>query len=236
MFNYNSQQEIAVTYPAKPLLILAGAGTGKTTTIVGRIAYLIQHKEALPESILALTFTNDAAENMKRKLAEEIDLQGNEIHACTFHAFAQSKTMQYFQHLGYTEKPKVMNRGDIDFLLRRRFDDLDTLMSKTFRRNPICAVQSFQKVFEAFRYNLLDNKELQKLQQKELDNKKALYGRINSLKMGRMPATPDEGYYKKYAPAAERQWFRNEEQERIYAKRQENLEQSYIERKKRERI
>jgi hypothetical protein len=73
-------------------------------------------------------------------------------------------------------------------------------------------------------------------EQKELDNKKALYGRNNSLKMGRMPATPDEGYYKKYAPAAERQWFRNEEQERIYAKRQENLEQSYIERKKRERI
>ena len=43
MPNYNPQQEIAIKYPAKPLLILAGAGTGKTTTIVGRIAYLIQH-------------------------------------------------------------------------------------------------------------------------------------------------------------------------------------------------
>ncbi len=169
MPNYNPQQEIAVTYPAQPLLILAGAGTGKTTTIVGRIAYLIQHKEALPESILALTFTNDAAENMKRKLAEEIGLQGNEIHACTFHAFAQSQTMRYFQYLGYTEKPKVMNRGDIYFLIRRRFDDLGTLRSKTFSRNPIWAVQSFQKVFEAFRYNLLDNQELHKLQQAELD-------------------------------------------------------------------
>ena len=68
-----------------------------------------------------------------------------------------------------------------------------------------------------------------------MDIKKALYGRNNSLKMGRLPATPDEGYYKQFAPAVERQWFRNEEQKRIYAKRQDNLEQSYIERKKRER-
>ena len=73
-------------------------------------------------------------------------------------------------------------------------------------------------------------------EQKELDVKKALYGRNNSLKMGRMPATPDEGYYKPFAPAVERQWFRNEEQKRIYAIRQNNLEQRYIKRKKRERI
>ena len=51
-----------------------------------------------------------------------------------------------------------------------------------------------------------------------------------------MPATPDEGYYKKIAPAVERQWFRNEEQKRIYKIRQDSLEQSYIERKKREGV
>ena len=71
-------------------------------------------------------------------------------------------------------------------------------------------------------------------EQKELDIKKALYGRNNSLKMGRMPATPDEGYYKPFAPAVERQWFRNDEQKRIYATRQNNLERDYIKRKKRE--
>ena len=59
LIKYNNNQIKAVEYPSKPLLILAGAGTGKTTTIVGRIAYLIQKQNALPESILALTFTND---------------------------------------------------------------------------------------------------------------------------------------------------------------------------------
>ena len=71
-------------------------------------------------------------------------------------------------------------------------------------------------------------------EQKELDIKKALYGRNNSLKMGRMPATPDEGYYKRFAPSVERQWFRNEEQKRIYAIRQNKLEDNYIKRKRKE--
>ena len=47
MTNYNSEQKKAVTYPAKPLLILAGAGTGKTTTIVGRIAHLIKNEKRI---------------------------------------------------------------------------------------------------------------------------------------------------------------------------------------------
>ena len=51
-----------------------------------------------------------------------------------------------------------------------------------------------------------------------------------------MPAKPDEGYYEPFAPAVDRQWFRNKEQKRIYATRQDNLKQSYIKRKKRERI
>ena len=59
MIPFNDKQMLAVEYPPKPLLILAGAGTGKTTTIVGRIAHLIQKQNAVPESILALTFTND---------------------------------------------------------------------------------------------------------------------------------------------------------------------------------
>lgn len=169
MTNYNKEQQSAITYPAKPLLIIAGAGTGKTTTIVGRMAHLIQKDKAQPGSILALTFTNDAAKNLKNKLANNIGARGNDIHALTFHAFAQLQTMKYFQKLGYSYLPKVMNRGDIYFLIRRRFDDLDTLRSKTFRRNPTQAIQSFQKTFEAFRYNLLNNQELKKLQKTELD-------------------------------------------------------------------
>ena len=96
VITFNDKQMLAVEYPPKPLLILAGAGTGKTTTIVGRIAHLIQKQNAAPESILALTFTNDAADHLKRKLIEKIDESGKSIHACTFHTFAQAQTNTYF--------------------------------------------------------------------------------------------------------------------------------------------
>ena len=129
MSNYNKEQLQAVTYPAKPLLILAGAGTGKTSTLIGRMANLTQNKNAQPETILALTFTNDAAANLKKKLVNKIGSKGDDIHACTFHSFAQSQTMTYFHTLGYSNEPKVMNRGDIYFLIRRRFNDLGTLLS-----------------------------------------------------------------------------------------------------------
>ena len=169
MIPFNDKQMLAVEYPPKPLLILAGAGTGKTTTIVGRIAHLIQKQNAVPESILALTFTNDAAENLKKKLIDIIGKSGESINACTFHSFAQTQTCIYFSDLGYSALPAIMTKGDIYFLLRRRFDQLKQLQSKSFRRNPIKAIQCFQKVFDAFRQNLLSENELVTFQKQELD-------------------------------------------------------------------
>mgnify|MGYP003646104906 FL=1 len=64
----------------------------------------------------------------------------------------------------------------------------------------------------------------------ELDNLKALYGRDNSLKMGRMPATPDEGYYG-LRPTVDRQWFRSKDQREVFKKREEILENNYMKRK-----
>jgi len=67
--------------------------------------------------------------------------------------------------------------------------------------------------------------------QKELDTQKALYGRNNSLKMGRMPRTPDEGYYARYASGPDRQWFRNEEEKEIFTKRETMNEEIYMNKK-----
>ncbi len=174
MTNFNTQQLSAIEYPPEPLLILAGAGTGKTTTIVGRMAYLIQLQNVVPDSILALTFTNDSANHLKQKLIEEIGEIGGDIQACTFHSFAQEQTNAYFSELGYAEPPNIMNRGDIYFLLRQRFDELKQLRSVLYRRNPVQAIQCFQKVFDAFRQNLLSESELATLKNNELERVKSI--------------------------------------------------------------
>ena len=168
---YNTNQLKAVKYPPKPLLILAGAGTGKTTTIIARIAHLIQNVNATPDSVMAMTFTNDAADHLKQKLIDDIGEIGNKILACTFHSFAQTLTLLYYKELGYSEPPVIMNKGDVYFLLRSRFDELYTLSSTLFKRDPVKAIKSFQKVFDAFRQNLFSQSKLINLQQKELQLK-----------------------------------------------------------------
>ncbi len=165
---YNKNQLRAVKYLPQPLLILAGAGTGKTTTIVGRMANIIQKNNAVPESILAMTFTKDAADNLQQKLISKIGEAGSKINVCTFHSFAQTLSEVYHKELGYSELPKIMNKGDIYYLLRSHFNEFKTLRSILFRRDPIKAIQSFQKIFDAFRQNLLCQKELINLQKKVL--------------------------------------------------------------------
>lgn len=88
----NSKQREAVSYDAGPLLILAGPGTGKTRTLTARIAYLIQSRGIEPSNILALTFTNKAAAEMKNRLQGQPSAPRGleEIHLHTFHALGLS--------------------------------------------------------------------------------------------------------------------------------------------------
>src|SRR5262245_62694561 len=82
----NPPQQEAVQHGDGPLLILAGAGSGKTRVITHRIAYLIRACDVLPEQILAVTFTNKAAEVMRQRVHQLLDTSGLPIWLSTFHA------------------------------------------------------------------------------------------------------------------------------------------------------
>ncbi len=112
-YSYNKEQEKAILYDLKPLLVLAGAGTGKTSTIIARIAYLVKNKNTLPESILALTFTNDAASHMREKLKKEIGREAGKVEVCTFHAFSKNILMK--KHI--TEKNQYHKNQLISFFM-----------------------------------------------------------------------------------------------------------------------
>ena len=104
MIRYNKKQRKCITHPPSPLMIIAGAGTGKTTTIIGRICHLIEERKTNPSNILALTFTVKAAENLKKSIIEIVGNKGKEVYACNFHSFALEMILEHYEKLGYKKK------------------------------------------------------------------------------------------------------------------------------------
>src|SRR5437667_10567945 len=86
----NDAQREAVTHDTGPLLIVAGAGTGKTTVITRRIAHLIAQGKARPEEILALTFTDKAAAEMEARVDELVPYGYADVQLASFHAFGDA--------------------------------------------------------------------------------------------------------------------------------------------------
>jgi len=104
----NKQQEQAVTFGNGPLLIIAGAGTGKTTVLTRRIVWLLEQKLAKPDEILALTFTEKAATEMEERVDLLMPLGYAEINISTFHAFAQKILTQHALDIGLPGDFKVI--------------------------------------------------------------------------------------------------------------------------------
>lgn len=112
------QQFEAATYDDRPLLVLAGAGTGKTRTLTVRIALLVTAGLAMPSEILALTFTNKAAAEMKQRIAALLDLDSVAVVASTFHAFCARILRDYGGELGWKTDWTIMDEDDVKKLMR----------------------------------------------------------------------------------------------------------------------
>ena len=117
--SYNESQQLAITSSDGFILIIAGAGSGKTTVITHRIAYLIQEKFIDPSQILGLTFTNKAAGEMQDRLARIINKKiASHVMLCTFHRFCMYVLRREIHHLGYTKEFSLYDESDVKRLLK----------------------------------------------------------------------------------------------------------------------
>ncbi len=108
----NREQAEAVRHTDGPVLILAGAGSGKTRTIVYRIAYLLSEKKAEPWNILALTFTNKAANEMKERIMEMVPSEGRPMAVSTFHSACMRILFAHAEKIGYPAKFEIADTTD----------------------------------------------------------------------------------------------------------------------------
>jgi DNA helicase II / ATP-dependent DNA helicase PcrA len=120
----NAAQREAVTHDAGPLLIVAGAGTGKTTAITRRIAHLIAQGQARPEEILALTFTDKAAAEMEARVDELVPYGYADVEIATFHAFGDSLLRGHSLEVGLKNDFNVLSRAEQVIFLRDRLFEL----------------------------------------------------------------------------------------------------------------
>ena len=120
---YDEFQQAAIEAPI-PALIVAGPGSGKTSTLIGRVEYLIHTQGIAPENILALTFSRKAAEEMQERLQGVLDTQSAFPTVSTFHAFCAEQLRTYWSLVGLRQDFACLDDAEGYFLLLRLANDL----------------------------------------------------------------------------------------------------------------
>ena len=150
----NAQQKEAVTTLDGPIMILAGAGSGKTRVIIQRIAYLIQKKQVPPQQIIAVTFTNKAAEEMRKRLQRILSGKQEGIHLSTFHSLGVGLLRNSIHHLGYRSNFIIYDTRDQFSVIKtimedQDFDDSELIDAKSVHYE-ICQAKSTGVLPEEF--------------------------------------------------------------------------------------
>ncbi|MGE5625461.1 MAG: UvrD-helicase domain-containing protein [Bacillota bacterium] len=117
--NLNPAQREAVTAEAKPTLVLAGAGSGKTRVLVHRIAWLMQVEQVSPFGILAVTFTNKAAGEMRSRVEHLMGGSAGGMWIGTFHSIAHRLLRQHWREAGLPQGFQILDAEDQYRLIRR---------------------------------------------------------------------------------------------------------------------
>ena len=121
----NDMQKKAIMKTDGPVLILAGAGSGKTTVLVNRIAYIIETKNVRPHNIMAITFTNKAANEMKERVNRAIGDLSKDMWLCTFHTACVRILRSHIGLLGFDPSFVIYDSADSKTVLKECYKELD---------------------------------------------------------------------------------------------------------------
>jgi DNA helicase-2/ATP-dependent DNA helicase PcrA len=121
----NEPQRAAVMHTSGPLLIFAGAGSGKTRTLTHRIAYLIQEKKVSPARILAVTFTNKAAREMRERLEKLVGPAASRLWMGTFHSMCAQMLRIHGEHIGLPPRFVIFDTDDSTRLMKAVLSEAD---------------------------------------------------------------------------------------------------------------
>ena len=142
--NLNERQLEAVENLDGPMLVLAGAGSGKTRVLTTKVAYLLDQKDISPKNILAITFTNKAAKEMKERIFNLVGREAFLIQISTFHSFGLKLLKENYELLGYDSNFTILDADDSLTVIKKIMKELD--------------IDSNKYNYRAIRSSISDNK------------------------------------------------------------------------------
>src|SRR5699024_11389764 len=121
----NTEQKEAVKQTEGPLLIMAGAGSGKTRVLTHRIAYLVDEKSVAPYNILAITFTNKAANEMKDRVAKLVGPVSYQMLVSTFHSMCVRILRRDIEQIGYSSNFTILDGSEQQTVIKQVLKNLN---------------------------------------------------------------------------------------------------------------
>ena len=140
----NPMQQQAVLHTEGPLLVLAGAGSGKTRALTHRVAYLIEEKNVSPWNILAITFTNKAAGEMRERVNGLIPQGADSVWVSTFHSLCVRILRRFIENLGYESSFSIYDTDDQKTLMKQIFKERE-INGKLYKERGVLGIISSAK-------------------------------------------------------------------------------------------
>ena len=158
--NMNEKQEEAIRATEGPLLIMAGAGSGKTRVLTHRIAYLIDEKQVAPWNILAITFTNKAASEMRERVEKLLDIRGTHVTISTFHSLCVRILRRDIDKLGYSKSFNIADTSESLTLIKNILKDFKIYPKKfsprafleqiSKQKNELITANQYSKIADSY--------------------------------------------------------------------------------------